>query len=64
MLHTDSSDTRPRLRILIVEDEALIRWAVAEALTGAGHHVIEAADAATAETTETSETPASENDNG
>ena len=48
MLHTDSSDTRPRLRILIVEDEALIRWAVAEALTGAGHHVIEAADAATA----------------
>ena len=37
-----------QLRVLIVEDEALIRWAVAEAFTAAGHHVLEAGDAATA----------------
>jgi DNA-binding NtrC family response regulator len=35
-------------RVLIVEDETLIRWAVVEALTAAGHHVFEAPDAATA----------------
>lgn len=37
-----------QLRVLIVEDEALIRWAVVEALTAAGHIVLEAPDAATA----------------
>ena len=36
------------LRVLVVEDEALIRWAVAETLTAAGHTVLEAPDAATA----------------
>jgi two-component system NtrC family response regulator len=36
------------LRILLVEDENLIRWAVSETLTSAGHRVIEAPDAATA----------------
>ena len=36
------------LRVLVVEDETLIRWAVAEALTAAGHTVLEAPDAATA----------------
>ena len=36
------------LRVLVVEDETLIRWAVAEALTAAGHQVVEAPDAATA----------------
>src|SRR5262245_1001136 len=36
------------LRVLVVEDEALIRWAVTEALTAAGHTVLEASDAATA----------------
>ena len=35
------------LRVLIVEDEMLIRWAVAETLTEAGHRVLEANDAAT-----------------
>ena len=35
------------LRVLIVEDEPLIRWAVAETLTEAGHKVLEASDAAT-----------------
>jgi DNA-binding NtrC family response regulator len=48
MAQTDSSTTVAQLRVLIVEDEALIRWAVGEALTAAGHHVFEAADAATA----------------
>jgi len=43
-----SSIGATHLRVLIVEDEALIRWAVAEAFTAAGHHVLEAADAATA----------------
>ena len=46
------TDSRPPaetpLRVLIVEDETLIRWAVAEALTAAGHAVLEAPDAATA----------------
>jgi DNA-binding NtrC family response regulator len=32
----------------VVEDENLIRWAVAETLTDAGHRVIEAPDASTA----------------
>jgi DNA-binding NtrC family response regulator len=42
-----SKAARP-LRVLVVEDEALIRWAVVETLTEAGHTVLEAADAATA----------------
>jgi len=37
-----------RLRVLIVEDESLIRWAVSETLTQAGHTVTESWDAATA----------------
>ena len=36
------------LRVLIVEDETLIRWAVAEGLRMAGYIVLEAPDAATA----------------
>ena len=46
------TDSRPPaetpLRVLIVEDETLIRWALAESLTAAGHAVLEAPDAATA----------------
>jgi DNA-binding NtrC family response regulator len=38
----------PALRVLVVEDELLIRWAITETLTDAGHTVIEAQDAATA----------------
>ena len=34
------------LRILIVDDEALIRWSLLETLSGCGHVVVEAADAA------------------
>jgi DNA-binding NtrC family response regulator len=36
----------PALRVLVVEDELLIRWAIAETLTDAGHTVIEADDGA------------------
>jgi len=37
-----------RLRVLVVEDDLLIRWAVNETLTDAGHTVIEAVDGASA----------------
>jgi DNA-binding NtrC family response regulator len=36
------------LRVLVVDDEHLIRWSINEALTGAGHTVIEAENAASA----------------
>ena len=39
---------RPSLRVLIVDDESLIRWAVAETLTKAGHEVLEAPDGGSA----------------
>jgi DNA-binding NtrC family response regulator len=42
-----SSAVRP-LRVLVVEDESLIRWAVAETLIEAGHSVLQATDASTA----------------
>lgn len=38
----------PALRVLVVEDERLIRWSIAETLAHAGHTVIEAEDGATA----------------
>jgi len=38
----------PPLRVLIVEDERLIRWSIAETLEHAGHVVIEAEDGASA----------------
>ena len=37
-----------RLKVLVVEDDLLIRWAVTETLTDAGHIVIETADGASA----------------
>jgi two-component system, NtrC family, response regulator AtoC len=36
----------PSLRVLVVEDEPLIRWSVAQSLIAAGHTVLEADDAA------------------
>jgi DNA-binding NtrC family response regulator len=36
------------LRVLVVEDELLIRWAIGETLAQAGHSVIEAEDGAAA----------------
>jgi len=38
----------PALRVLVVEDERLIRWSIAETLAHAGHTVIEAEDGASA----------------
>jgi two-component system, NtrC family, response regulator AtoC len=38
----------PPLRVLVVEDELLIRWSIAETLAHAGHVVMEAEDGATA----------------
>lgn len=32
------------LRVLVIEDEFLVRWAIAQTLARDGHHVIEAAD--------------------
>ena len=36
------------LRVLVVEDEGLIRWAIGETLAGKGYTVVEACDAASA----------------
>jgi two-component system, NtrC family, response regulator PilR len=38
------SENSRTLRVLVVEDELLIRWAVAETLAHAGHVVVEAED--------------------
>jgi DNA-binding NtrC family response regulator len=38
----------PSLRMLVVDDEALIRWAVVETLMQAGHQVVEACDGGSA----------------
>ena len=46
--------TRP-LRVLIVEDEPLIRWSIAETLALRGHTVLEAGDALSAVQTLTDE---------
>ena len=35
----------PRLRVLVVDDEPLLRWSIAEALKAAGHLVSEAGSA-------------------
>ncbi len=38
----------PSLRVLVVDDESLIRWSLAETLAESGHVVAEAGDGATA----------------
>ena len=45
----------PSLRVLVVDDEPLIRWSLAETLTDSGHAVIEASDGETAVRTLTDE---------
>ena len=42
------SEKSRSLRVLVVDDESLIRWSIAETLADAGHTVIEAEDGATA----------------
>jgi DNA-binding NtrC family response regulator len=41
--HTPMTE-KSRLRVLVVDDELLIRWSLSETLTEAGHDVTEAAD--------------------
>jgi two-component system response regulator AtoC len=41
-------DNSPKLRVLVVDDEPLIRWSLAETLEESGHAVVEAGDAASA----------------
>jgi len=41
-------ENSPRLRVLVVDDEPLIRWSLVETLEQAGHGVVEASDAASA----------------
>jgi two-component system response regulator FlrC len=36
------------LRVLVVEDDPLLRWAIVETLSAGGHTVVEASDGATA----------------
>ena len=44
-----SAQTNTRcFRVLVVDDEPLIRWSITETLSAAGHHVVEAEDAASA----------------
>ena len=42
------NENLPALRVLVVEGELLIRWAIAETLAQAGHTVFEAQDGASA----------------
>lgn len=42
----DTQRSAAGLRILVVDDEALIRWSLLETLTSCGHAVVEAGDAA------------------
>ena len=48
----------PSLRVLVVDDEALIRWSLSETLTEGGHLVTEAADGEAALRTLTDGAPA------
>jgi DNA-binding NtrC family response regulator len=45
---TDVTKNSPPLRILVVDDEALIRWSLAQTLGDSGHETVEAMDGADA----------------
>ena len=47
-IFTPVAENSPTLRVLVVEDERLIRWSITETLGHAGHVVIEAEDGAAA----------------
>ena len=40
------AEKAPHLRVLVVDDELLIRWSIAETLSRSGHTVVQAADGA------------------
>ena len=42
------SNSASPLRVLVIEDETLIRWSIAETLAQEGHNVLEAGDAQSA----------------
>ena len=42
------NSSRSNLRVLVIEDETLIRWSIAETLAQEGHSVVEAGDARSA----------------
>jgi CheY-like chemotaxis protein len=46
--HMTNVQIPPRLRVLVVDDEALIRWALVETLVDAGHEALDAGDVKTA----------------
>lgn len=48
MVRRTAGATARSLRVLVVEDEFLIRWSIVETLTDAGHIVLEAENAAAA----------------
>src|SRR5688572_32887911 len=45
---SDMLKDSPRLRVLVVDDEPLIRWSLGQTLEQAGHAVMEAGDAESA----------------
>ena len=45
---SNMSKNSPPLRILVVDDEALIRWSLVQTLTDSGHDTVEAMDGADA----------------
>src|SRR5690242_18145707 len=44
----DVAKNSPPLHILVVDDEALIRWSLVQTLSDSGHETVEAVDGATA----------------
>jgi DNA-binding NtrC family response regulator len=45
---SDVSKYSPPLRVLVVDDEALIRWSLVQTLSDSGHEAVEAVDGGTA----------------